>query len=758
MPTRPRFAPLLPALLACAAPALAQDAAPAGPADGGAAARAAAATVGTAGDAPEPLVPLVPRDGDGAAEVEAVARLLTGQFLLRRGDAEGALREFLAAREADPESVEILRAAVPVAFELGREDVGNQLAAELAERDPDDWRLARTLAGVALEAGEAEIAWRYLKRAADSPALPDAGPERASVLRSLALLSLQLKRGGAAADAFEGLVPLMIGEAGGLDFRTRRALLSDRGTAPLTVARVLLAADRPAVAAEAFRLALAAKAGEPGGVVGGPNEAPARAALAAALQRDDRPGEALAELETLLALDPAGPADPTAVLSPAAAVLAAVLADLDRAGELVPTLEGWASKNPDGDALALPLAAARADAGDLGAAERGVRAYLAGRPDGPGFVLLASILRRSGEAAGWLDAITTAADGDSEIARTAEQGAAAEDAAFRDAVLAAAPPADPIPPDAEGSDVAFRREIVRAELAAAAGRTDEVEAGLRSAAARQPDRRFDLLLSLADVFSDVDRPADAARVIDAALADGGLDDPDLGGRRAEFLVIRAQLHRQADEIDEAIAKLAAAEALNPGNPFFAFQKAVTLLPTDRRDDTIAELERVLNLTGTGELARSSRLLLSSLLVRRGDFERGEELLEEQLELTPDDPTVNNDLGYLWADRGVRLEEAETLIRKALAADPESSATLDSLGWVLFKQGRLEEAKAPLLKAGKLSKNGDGTIWSHLGDLWAALGDEQAARDAWRSALQRANVAEVKDDNLIADLKRKLGRE
>ena len=71
---------------------------------------------------------------------------------------------------------------------------------------------------------------------------------------------------------------------------------------------------------------------------------------------------------------------------------------------------------------------------------------------------------------------------------------------------------------------------------------------------------------------------------------------------------------------------------------------------------------------------------------------------------------------------------------------------------------MEEAKAPLLKAGKLSKNGDGTIWSHLGDLWNALGETQAAEDAWRSALQRANTAEVKDERLIEALKAKLGRE
>ena len=758
MPTRPRLSPPLALLLAAAPAALAQDP----PAVGGAPGAAAEATLGPA-DAPlGPFAPLEPRDAAGEARVEAAARLLAGEVALRDGEPEAALDEFLAARAAEPDSAEILRAAVPVAFELGREELAGELAAELSDRDPADWTLARSLAGLRLKAGDGDAAWRYLKRAADSPGLPAAGPDRAGVLRGLALLSLQLQRGDAAADAFAALVPLMSGGEGGLDFRTRRELLSDPATNPLTVARVLLAAGRPGPAAAAFRLALSAKLGEPGGAAGGPNEAPARAALATALQQDDRPGEALAELETLVALDPAGPSDPAGVLGPAASVLNGALADLDRGGELVPTLERWRAKFPDSDPLTLGLAAARADAGDLDAAERDLRGFLETHPGGPGRVTLATVLRKRDDPAAWLETIAAAAEGDeSPEARTLEKARAAEDAAFRDAVLAAAPAADPVPAGADGSGSAFAREVVRAELAAAAGRAGEVEAGLRSALARDRGRRFDLLLTAAGVYGDVGRPADAARVVDEALADDGLDDPDLGERRAEFLVVRAQLHRQQGETGAALEKLDAAEALKPGNPFFPFQKAVTLLGTDRPDETIAELERVLALTTVGELAKQSRVLLSSLLVRRdgeGDFERGEALLEEQLALTPDDPTVANDLGYFWADRGVRLGEAEALIRRALAANPENAATLDSLGWVLFKQGRLEEAKAPLLKAGRNMEQGDGTVWSHIGDLWNALGDAAAARDAWRSALQRANAAEVKDEGLIGDLRKKLGRE
>ena len=764
MPRRP--APPLAGLLAAAvAPAFAPPAAgQGGTVAGSPAASAAAATVGPADDVPVPLEPLAGRDAVAAATVEAAARLAAGQALLDAGDAEGALEQFLAAREAAPDSAEVLRAAVPVAFRLERAELAAELAAALSERDPSDWRLARTLAARALQSGEREAAWRLLRRAAASPGLPDAGPERAATLRALALLSAQLNRADAAADAFARLLPLMTGEAGGLDFRTRRALLSDSATAPLTIARVLAAAGRVDVAAEAFGLALAAPVGEPGGVAGGPNEAPARAARAAALRQAGEPAAALEELDRLVALPAGGPTDPAGVLTPAASVLGRALADLDRSAELAPTLERWLDRHPGSAGLTLSLAAARADAGDLAAAERDLRAYFAENPGGPGRVTLASVLRTRGEAAEWLATLAeSAARGEGEGPRAREVAAAADDEDFREAVLDAAPAVDPAPadaPDAE-TDRAFAAEMIRADLAAAADRLDEVEDGVRSAAARAPDRRFDVLLTLAEAFSAAGETAEAARVIDGALADDGLDDAALGDRRAEFLVIRARLHRDAGEVDAALDRLDAAEALRPGNPFFPYQKAVTLLATDRTAATIDELDRVLALTGEGELAMNARLILSSLLVRRGgegDAERGETLLVEQLERTPDDPTVANDLGYLWADRGVRLGEAEALIRRALAADPENAAALDSLGWVLFKQGRYEEAKAPLRKAGTLSVDGDGTIWSHLGDLWAALGDDRAARDAWRSALQRANTAAVKDPRLIADLKRKLGRE
>ena len=340
---------------------------------------AAALTDGPADDPAAPAELLRTRDESGDDRVEATARFLAGQFLLRDGDPEGALEEFLIARERDPDSAETLRSVVAVAFELGREDLGAEVAAELSDRVPDDWQLARTLARLRLGAGDAAGAQAYLKRAASSPEFPAVGPEAGEVLRGLAVLSAGLNRFADAADAYARLLPLMSGEAGGLDFRTRTALLSDARTAPLIAARVLSGTGRHEAAAAAFRLALSLEAGSPGSVLGTKEEPAARVQLATVLVAGGEPEQALEEVRTLLKGRAGEPTDPAPAAAAAALVLQRALKDLDRVSETVGRLAALRDRFPQDLGLAVTLAAARADAGDLPRAEAGTE-----RPRRPG--------------------------------------------------------------------------------------------------------------------------------------------------------------------------------------------------------------------------------------------------------------------------------------------------------------------------------------------------------------------------------------
>jgi tetratricopeptide (TPR) repeat protein len=114
-----------------------------------------------------------------------------------------------------------------------------------------------------------------------------------------------------------------------------------------------------------------------------------------------------------------------------------------------------------------------------------------------------------------------------------------------------------------------------------------------------------------------------------------------------------------------------------------------------------------------------------------------ELLEEDLrtilERDPDNAQALNALGYTLADRTERYEEAHALIEKALELRPDDYYILDSMGWVLYRLGRLEEALEYLRRAAALSD--DVEVAAHLGEVLWVMGERQEAREVWNSALE-----------------------
>ena len=105
-----------------------------------------------------------------------------------------------------------------------------------------------------------------------------------------------------------------------------------------------------------------------------------------------------------------------------------------------------------------------------------------------------------------------------------------------------------------------------------------------------------------------------------------------------------------------------------------------------------------------------------------------------LEMDDSHAAALNYLGYMWAERGINLAEAEEFIRRALDQEPDSAAYLDSLGWVLYQQGRYHEALVPLERAAQLSAAApDATIEEHLGDVLQKLGRRNEAVKAWERA-------------------------
>lgn len=129
----------------------------------------------------------------------------------------------------------------------------------------------------------------------------------------------------------------------------------------------------------------------------------------------------------------------------------------------------------------------------------------------------------------------------------------------------------------------------------------------------------------------------------------------------------------------------------------------------------------------------SLVLLSSAQERAGDFKGAEESLRKILTGDPNSAIALNNLGYFLTEHGERLPEALDMIQRAVHAEPTNASYLDSLGWVHFKLGQLDEAERYLSDASRRNPRSP-TIQEHLGDLLQKRGKPEEARAAWRKAL------------------------
>jgi tetratricopeptide (TPR) repeat protein len=142
--------------------------------------------------------------------------------------------------------------------------------------------------------------------------------------------------------------------------------------------------------------------------------------------------------------------------------------------------------------------------------------------------------------------------------------------------------------------------------------------------------------------------------------------------------------------------------------------------------------------------------------RSKDFDNAEKSFRKVLEMNPENSSALNYLGYMFADRNVRLQEAHDLVKKALDLEPNNGAYLDSLGWIYYRMDRLPEAEAHLRRALERYSR-DPVVNDHLGDVYFKQGKLKEAIAQWQAALKEweaASKAEL-DPKAIAETQRKL---
>ena len=312
------------------------------------------------------------------------------------------------------------------------------------------------------------------------------------------------------------------------------------------------------------------------------------------------------------------------------------------------------------------------------------------------------------------------------------------------------------PRDLKAAYLAVTVAEARRDFAGAAERIEKILLRNRSGEVdgAHNDRVF--LVHLGIAYQQLARHREAADAFRRAAAIGAAD-PALQGQHVEALLLARELdaalaavrqYRAAHPEDRDLVVLEAnvrrergdvrgGEALveglrrkSPRDPAVLTQVA----DYHRRAKQYAEAEKALEEARALD-PKSLRILfqLGAVLERQKRHDDAEAAFRAALEIEPQSAPVLNYLGYMNADRNVRVPEAVRLIERALAVDPENGAYLDSLGWALFRLDRAAEAEEYLLRA--VAKEPGAVVYDHLGDVLARRDRAVEAVDAWRKALE-----------------------
>lgn len=220
---------------------------------------------------------------------------------------------------------------------------------------------------------------------------------------------------------------------------------------------------------------------------------------------------------------------------------------------------------------------------------------------------------------------------------------------------------------------------------------------------------------------------------------------DGGEHQMPARVRAAQVLAKQGKIDDARIRLQQARAGLPAEATrLTVAEAQLLREARRHEEALGVLEAAL-----AEQADEPDLLYEAALTaeRLDRMTLAEKYLRRLIEVKPDSAQGYNALGYSLAERNQRLDEARQLIDKALALSPDDPFILDSKGWVLFRQGKLEAAVEALRRA--FAQRQDPEIAAHLGEVLWSLGKRDEAAALWRDAI-KANPA---NDVLAATIKR-----
>jgi len=185
--------------------------------------------------------------------------------------------------------------------------------------------------------------------------------------------------------------------------------------------------------------------------------------------------------------------------------------------------------------------------------------------------------------------------------------------------------------------------------------------------------------------------------------------------------------------DDALARMTALVAAHPQDSE-AWSALGSLQRSAKKfEDATQSYDKAIDLLATPDRAHWTLFYFRGICFERSkNWPKAEADFKKALELYPDEPLVLNYLGYSWVDKGVNLDEAFKMLRRAVDLKPTDGYIVDSLGWANFKLGHYDEATEDLEKAIEL-KPGDPVVNDHLGDAYWRVNRKNEAHFQWNHA-------------------------
>ncbi len=668
---------------------------------------------------PAVLEAVHPRTEADWDHLEALARFSAGRVLERKGKLAEALRHYQRAWRYDPKAVAAAESAVRLALTLERRD---EAARIVLATTSDGAFTATQLMEVAVHLsrqGRWEEATgvfeRLLARRKDKePTLGDV-----ALRLELGRLEFLLGHGKKAAEQFAFVAQAFRDpEKFGFDRQEQKRLVKNPAAAWRLFGKCFLEAGRIEEARNAFQKAHQLD----------PNRGLLGYDLATVALKTNQPEQALEELEHYFQ------AHATKEKSAPYVLLAEILEKLDRKDELLDRLESLHKEDPENVALGYYLAQRYVLAEKYDQAEPLYRQLLEKQPAADGYRGLARLLYRKHRLADMLALLGQMIEKDVPLQiLEADVDGPWKDSQWVSQLVAEARK------QLQSGDKAFTPSVAAAALllAVEAEQLDAAEQFLAQARKmkEKPQLMRQLWLELASSLLSEEHYSKAAQLLQEGLEQGVVpnDNPlgysylagalEMAGQTDKALQAAHKAVKLGDEAPRYLSRLGWV-LYHAGRNEQAREVYLKLVERHDNDFTSAQVRRVV---------RDAKLVLSNLAVEENHLEEAEKWLEEVLDEFPNDVSALNDLGYLWADRSTRLQRAHRMIRQAVEADPENAAYRDSLGWVLYRLGQLEEAAKELEKAA--AARSDPVILDHLGDVQHALGRIEQAKQSWKKAVE-----------------------